>query len=161
MPTTNGGTILDPCAFIISRVEPRDIEGLVSLCADHARYERADYNPEGKAELLNSALFVEPPRLLVWKAKVDRRLVGYTSAASEFSTWSGRDFLHMDCLFVAEEYRGDGLGAALLATIVLFAREQGYGQVQWQTPEWNERARKFYRREGAAEKIKARFTLDL
>ncbi len=67
----------------------------------------------------------------------------------------------MDCLFVVEEYRGNGVGAALLATIVQFAREQGYDQVQWQTPEWNERARKFYRREGAAEKHKVRFTLNL
>ncbi|WP_250622972.1 GNAT family N-acetyltransferase [Pinirhizobacter soli] len=161
MHATNDDASMKPGSCTIRRIEPCDIEALVLLCVDHARYERAEYKPEGKADLLKQALFTQPTRLLAWVAKIDGRLAGYTSAASEFSTWSAREFWHMDCLFVVEEYRGNGVGAALLATIVQFAREQGYDQVQWQTPEWNERARKFYRREGAAEKHKVRFTLNL
>jgi len=150
-----------PGNFMLCRIEPGDIVALVSLCVDHACYERAEYTPGGKAELLRRALFAEPVKLLAWGAKIDGKLAGYASATIEFSTWLAREYAHLDCLFVAEEYRGHGLGAALLAKIVQFAREQGVDQVQWQTPEWNERARKFYRREGAAEKLKARYTLDL
>jgi GNAT superfamily N-acetyltransferase len=157
----NDGAPAGPIHIAICRVEPGDIEPLVLLCVDHARYEQAEYTPEGKADLLARALFTEPARLVAWVAKIDGRLAGYTSATIEFSTWLAREYAHMDCLFVAEEYRSHGVGAALLAKVVQFASDQGVDQVQWQTPEWNERARKFYRREGATEKHKVRFTLDL
>lgn len=160
MPAINDGTSAQLGTCTISRIEPSDIEALVLLCADHARYERAEYRPEGKADSLRRALFTEPAKLAAWVAKIDGRLAGYTSATIEFSTWLAGEYAHMDCLFVVEEYRGHGVGAALLAKIVQFARDQGVDQVQWQTPEWNERARKFYRREGAKERSKVRFTLD-
>jgi len=161
MPVLDDNASVEPGSFTVCRIEPGDIEALVLLCVDHARYEQADYTPMGKADLLKQALFEEPVKLLAWVAKIDGKLTGYASATIEFSTWLAREYAHMDCLFVAEDYRGYGVGAALLATIVRFARERGVDQVQWQTPEWNERARKFYRREGAAEKLKARYTLDL
>ena len=144
----------------VRRVEQGDLEELVSMCAEHARYERAGYEPSGKAAALDRALFGTPARLTAWVAEAHGKPVGYVAASSEFSTWSAREFLHMDCLFVREGYRGRGIGGALLATIMRFAREQEYVEVQWQTPDWNREAERFYHREGAIGKTKIRFALE-
>jgi GNAT superfamily N-acetyltransferase len=150
-----------PVAWVVRPVEQPDIENLVSLCEEHARYERVHYEPSGKAAALERAIFERPARLLVWVAEAHEHLIGYVAASNEFSTWSAREFLHMDCLFVRDEYRGNGVGAGLLATIVRFAREQGHAEVQWQTPHWNRDAKRFYLREGAIGEPKIRFVREI
>ena len=65
----------------------------------------------------------------------------------------------MDCLYLAEEARGHGLGAALMEGVSDLARELGVDQVQWQTPDWNEGAVRFYDRLGATRKEKQRYSL--
>ena len=87
------------------QVGPVDAGALVVLCAEHARYERAGYDPNGKSALLERVLSGEPPRLAAWVAEANGTAVGYVAATSEFSTWSASDFLHMDCLFERDGYR--------------------------------------------------------
>ena len=145
----------DDC--IVRRVERDDLPDLVDMCGEHARYERADYDPRGKAALLERALFGPAPRLVAWVADSGGEHVGYATVTEEFSTWAARSFLHMDCLFVHHNHRGAGIGAALLAEIVRFANDQGHTEVQWQTPAWNASAARFYRRHGATDLAKLRF----
>jgi len=146
---------------MIRGVTAADLPELVRLCAGHAVFERMPFTDEGLVERLGLALFSSPARLHAWVAETDGVMVGYVSAALEFSTWHARDFVHMDCLFLREGCRGQGLGAALLDRVVDFAREQGVDEVQWQTPDWNLEAARFYRRHGAEARSKLRFTLEL
>lgn len=146
---------------LVRRARKGDLNELVSLCAEHAEYERAYYDPVGKAERLEQTLFVRSPRIHAWVATNSDVLVGYATAAAEFSTWTTRDYLHMDCLFVRDGQRGAGVGAALLQAVLCFAREHGYPEVQWQTPAWNLDAARFYRRNGALDSGKLRFAIDL
>ena len=129
------------------------------MCNEHARCERADHDPAGKAAALEKALFNTPIRLSAWVAESQSRAIGFATVTTEFSTWSACEFLHMDCLFVRESHRGAGAGAALLSNIMQFAREQRCPEIQWQTPAWNTAAERFYRREGAVAKPKLRFVL--
>jgi GNAT superfamily N-acetyltransferase len=146
---------------IIRRALPADIEALVGLCKDHADFERVDYDAHGKAARLSAALFSNAPRLYAWVAGGRDALVGYASASREYSTWSAREHLHMDCLFVRSNARGAGLGSALLKTVVAVARDLGVSEIQWQTPEWNVDASRFYQQHGGIAKGKLRFTLDI
>ena len=77
----------------------------------------------------------------------------------DFSTWTGRRFLHLDCLFVRQDCRGSGIGAALLYAVRAYAAARSLSEVQWQTPDWNEDAARFYRRQGASMLRKSRFVL--
>jgi GNAT superfamily N-acetyltransferase len=107
-------------------------------------------------------LFSISPRLFAWVASRDGRgLLGYATATSEYSTWNAREFLHMDCLFVKSGHRGAGIGAHLLASVLGFAHESGFKEAQWQTPHWNDDARRFYRRHGAVDHQKWRFVLSV
>lgn len=136
-----------------------DLEELVVMCGEHASYERAACDPEGLTDRLRHALRSRHPRLHAWVADAGDGLVGYATAAAEFSTWAGREYLHMDCLFVRDGWRGAGIGAALLAAVVAHARKCRCAEIQWQTPVWNEGAARFYRRAGAQEQSRRRFFL--
>ena len=144
---------------VIRRVLPEDIGVLVALCSEHANFERAAYDAVGKAARLSQALFAAPPRLYAWVAVVHGNAVGYATASPEYSTWSAGEYLHMDCLFVQSERRDIGIGAALMASVMELAREHGYAEVQWQTPNWNVEACRFYRRHGGVDQEKLRFVL--
>lgn len=161
---TLAGLIVHSAAPAPSRVRAiaaDDLDELVSMCGEHARFEKAVFATAGKAKALGNALFAPAPRLHAWIALCDGRAVGYATASSEFSTWSASAFLHMDCLFVREGFRDAGVGADLLAAVIKHARTHGLHQLQWQTPHWNHAASRFYRRQGATEQHKRRFILRL
>ena len=67
----------------------------------------------------------------------------------------------MDCLFMTEKARGLGLGEELVSRIKLEGSKLGCNHIQWQTPDFNTRAMKFYYRIGAKSKSKERFYLDI
>ena len=79
----------------------------------------------------------------------------------QYSTWDAKEYLYMDCLFLFEEYRGLGIGEELVNTMKEFGRKEDIDLIQWQTPDFNVRAIKFYRRLGASSKSKERFFLTI
>ncbi|MEM6325632.1 MAG: GNAT family N-acetyltransferase [Bacteroidota bacterium] len=137
-----------------------DLPSLISLCADHAAYEGATYDPTGKAEPLRSLLFGEAATLRGLVAAGISGLLGYATWSPQVSTWDARWYAHMDCLYLRPEARGIGLGWHLVARVVRDAHAAGLVQVQWQTPQGNVRAMRFYDRLGATQRPKARFILD-
>jgi GNAT superfamily N-acetyltransferase len=143
----------------IQRAGAADIQRLLPLCAEHAAYERLAYSAEGGEDELARAL--ESGRLHAWIAVEGSTAIGYASATLDFSTLDRATFLHMDCLYVREAWRGRGVGHQLWKAVHAFARAQGCHNMQWQTPEWNVDAARFYRRLGAAETIKRRYVLPL
>ncbi|MGW8887493.1 N-acetyltransferase family protein [Streptomyces sp. NPDC055749] len=156
-----------------------DLPDVARLAAEHARFEQAAPPPADLALRLESLLFGNtPPRLRCFVAEVaevaeaaevadvaevaelhDAEIIGYASCAPELSTWDGAEYLHMDCLFLRDGHRGLGVGRMLMEAVRAEARLLGLGQIQWQTPPWNEDAIRFYERLGAEAKEKRRFFL--
>ncbi len=83
------------------------------------------------------------------------------TATREFSTWRAAAFMHMDCLYVLAGYRNMGIGVRLMAALRDFCASEDIDQVQWQTPDWNNDAARFYQRLGARQRTKRRFTWQL
>lgn len=144
----------------IRPVTRADVAELVELCAEHAAFERASYSREGREQGLEELLFREPPRLYGWVIETSNGLAGYATVALEASTFDAALYLHMDCLFLRPEARNAGLGRRLMQAIARQALDLGVGVVQWQTPDFNVDAARFYRRAGASEKNKVRFFLE-
>jgi len=145
----------------IRRATGSDLAALLPLCVEHAAYERIVHALGDRADALASALDADPPSVRAWMAWIDGQAVAYATATIDFSTLEAATFLHMDCLYVREAWRGRGVGLQLLETLRAFADSCGCSAMQWQTPAWNEQAAHFYRRLGADEKPKQRFTLML
>ncbi len=145
--------------YSIRNCEITDLPKLVVLCQKHAEFEKADYAPEGKEENLKKALFGENPQLFCLVVAAKETIVGYASYTFDFSTWDASTFLYLDCLFLEEETRGLGIGELLIEKLKEIGMQKNCVNIQWQTPQFNERAIKFYNRMGAKGKDKVRFTL--
>lgn len=144
----------------IRRATATDAALLLPLCAEHAAYERLDHaSNDGVGELARA--LGTAPTLHAWIAEAGDTTVGYASATLDFSTLDRATYLHMDCLFVREGWRGHGAGRLLWEAVHAFASERGCRNMQWQTPEWNIDAARFYRKLGARESVKRRYVLPL
>ncbi|MGW1226734.1 N-acetyltransferase family protein [Streptomyces sp. NPDC002530] len=147
-------------AGVVRPATEADLPAIARLCAAHAAFEQAGPVPGDLAARLKPVLFSPHPR--AWCLVVDHggELTGYASWSREFSTWQAADYVHLDCLFVSERHRGEGWGSALLNGVRDAAAAAGVRQVQWQTPDWNTDAIRFYGRAGARARPKVRFALD-
>ncbi|WP_033351281.1 GNAT family N-acetyltransferase [Kitasatospora aureofaciens] len=144
---------------VIRPATAADLPAVARLCAAHAAFERAEPVPADLAARLEPVLFSVHPR--AWCLVVDHggELIGYATYAREFSTWQAVDHVHLDCLFVTEPHRGEGWGRALLTAVRDAAAALGAAELQWQTPDWNTDAVRFYHRAGARGRPKVRFSL--
>jgi len=143
----------------VRRADAGDIDLLLPLCAEHAAYEQLAYSTDAGIDDLARALATG--RLHAWMAMDGETAVGYASATLDFSTLDRTIYLHMDCLFVRDGWRGSGIGQLLWDALRAFACTQGCRNMQWQTPDWNADAARFYQRLGATENRKRRYVLSL
>ena len=134
-----------------------DCESLMVLIADHARFENGHATIE--RERLRGLLKRKTSPVEVFVAIAGNDLAGYGALTLDFSLWRGTYWAHLDCLFVSEPYRGQGLGAQLLQHAMELAGRHSADRLEWQTPEWNSRAIAFYERQGAHSQPKVRFSL--
>ncbi|MFD9302280.1 GNAT family N-acetyltransferase [Streptomyces sp. NPDC060048] len=151
----------NPAAPVVRSARPEDLPRLVGLMREHMEYEKSEPRPaEPLAARLGPRLFADDARIWVLLAEIpDGGVAGYAACSAEFSFWDARHYLHMDCLYLAAEARGHGLGAALMDGVRGLARTLGLGHVEWQTPDWNEGAIRFYDRLGATGRPKIRYAL--
>jgi GNAT superfamily N-acetyltransferase len=140
---------------IIRLAIKKDLLQLVDLCNAHAAYEKADYDPAGKAQLLSKHLF-ENKGIVCLVAEQSNRLLGYATIVKQFSTWDADHYYYMDCLYLTEDARGQGMGKQMMNEIKLIAIKEGIN-IQWQTPDFNTNAIGFYKALGAESKTKERF----
>ncbi len=149
-------------APLIRFVASNDLEQLVNLCQLHANFEKSNYNSQHKITHLKEALFKETPDLYcLVVATEENNLIGYTTFMKQYATWDASFYIYMDCLFLTKEARGFGLGEQLIDQIKKEALNLNCSLIQWQTPDFNKRAMKFYKRIGATSKNKERFFLKI
>jgi GNAT superfamily N-acetyltransferase len=82
-------------------------------------------------------------------AEHDGRPVGFALYFFNYSTWMGQPGIYLEDLFVQPEFRGLGIGKALLRQVAAVAIEKGCQRLQWEVLDWNMPAIDFYRAMGA------------
>ncbi len=126
-----------------------DVDELVRLIHDLAEYERSPRSVEITADALRGALFAPSPTVFAHVADVGGRVVGMAIWFLTFSTWTGRNGIHLEDLYVRPEARAAGVGRALVTELATIAVRSGYARVEWSVLDWNEPALRFYRSLGA------------
>jgi GNAT superfamily N-acetyltransferase len=130
-----------------------DIPLILQFICDLADYEKLRHEVETTAEQLQRTLFPDagPPAAHVIIAEDEGRPAGFAVYFFNFSTFLGRPGLYLEDLFVRPEFRGRGLGKALLLHLARLANARGCGRMEWAVLDWNEPAKAFYRSLGAIE----------
>ena len=144
---------------MIREVCESDIDSVIILCQKHAEHERMPYNSANKKELLTKAIFSEVKQLHCFVVEYNYKIVAYFTYTFDFSTWDAANFLHLDCLYIEPEYRGLGIGKRAIELLKEISSKHNCVNIQWQTPVFNEDAIAFYKKIGALEKQKIRYTL--
>ncbi|MGA3070184.1 MAG: GNAT family N-acetyltransferase [Terracidiphilus sp.] len=114
-----------------------------------AAYERAPHATTAtEADLLRDG-FGPNPFFFCLIAEHDDQPAGFALYFFNYSTWVGRPGLYLEDIFVQPEFRGLGIGKALLKQVAVIAVEKNCPRLQWEVLDWNTPAIDFYRAMGA------------
>ena len=133
-----------PASVIVRPAAVEDVGALLGLIRDLAAYEREPDAVEADERLLASALFAGTPSVFAHVAEDGAELVGMAIWFVNFSTWTGRNGIYLEDLFVRPAHRGRGIGRALLAELATIAGARGYARIDWSVLVWNQSAIRFY-----------------
>ena len=142
--------------MIIRSVVQSELEQLLALIRAKAEFDGCPETLRASKESLREAIFAPHPRAYALVAEVDGQIVGMATYFSTFSSFIAKPGLWLDDLFVYNEFRGFGVGEALVKRLCVIAEEGGCGRVDWLVSAFNERGQNFYRRIGASISEKAR-----
>jgi GNAT superfamily N-acetyltransferase len=139
----------DPRNYVIRPVTPDDMEVLANLIRELAVYEKLEEHAKATPDDLRRNLFGPRPAAEAAIVEVAGEAVGFALWFSTFSTFMGQPGIYLEDVFVRPDYRGQGIGKALLAMLARLAVERGCGKLNWSVLSWNEPAIGFYRAVGA------------
>jgi GNAT superfamily N-acetyltransferase len=126
-----------------------DVPVILSFIRALAAYEREpDAVMATEADLLRDG-FGPNPYFFCLIAELDGRPAGFAFYFFDYSTWLARPGIYLEDLFVHPEFRGQGIGKALLQRVAAIALGKGCGRLKWQVLDWNTPAIDFYRAMGA------------
>jgi GNAT superfamily N-acetyltransferase len=127
-----------------------DISLILELIRALALYEREpDAVETTEADLLRDGFGPKPCFECLIAENEQGQATGFALYFYNYSTWRGRQGIHLEDLFVLPAFRGQGIGKALLARVAARAAEQGCVRLQWDVLAWNQTAIDFYQGMGA------------
>jgi GNAT superfamily N-acetyltransferase len=136
-------------AFTIRTARPEDAEAVANLVRALAVYEKLEDRMRATPDDFRRHLFGPRPAAEAALAEVAGAPVGYALWFPVFSTFRGQPGLYLEDLFVKPDFRGCGIGKALLASLARLALERGCGYLGWSVLVWNAPSIAFYRALGA------------
>jgi GNAT superfamily N-acetyltransferase len=126
-----------------------DVPQILAFIRALAAYEREPDAVTATEEGLLRDGFSASPFYFCHIAERDGQPAGFALYFFNYSTWKGRPGVYLEDLFVQPEFRGLGIGKALLQQVAAFAVEKGCSRLQWEVLDWNTPAIDFYRAMGA------------
>ena len=116
-------------------------------------WELADYEKEPDevrvtaAELARDG-FGPDPQFRALIADWDGHPAAYAVFLPIYSTWTGRR-MYLEDVFVRPQFRGNGIGRALIARVAKIAQDENCTSIGWEVLDWNQRAIDVYHAMGA------------
>ncbi|KAM9836500.1 thialysine N-epsilon-acetyltransferase [Aulostomus maculatus] len=81
------------------------------------------------------------------KSKEGHMKIGYALYFYSYSSWKGRA-VYMEDLYVMPEFRGKGIGKALMSKVAQLGLAAGCNQLNFTVLDWNKSSLDFYLRQG-------------
>lgn len=126
----------------------RDAGLVMSFIRQLSVYEEMEDSVQATEELLRENLFRKKGAEVLF-AVVDKKEVGMALYTAGFAGYLGKQNLFLDTLYVAEEYRREGVGQAIFKKLAEIAKERGYGRIEWICLKENQPGMNFYQKQRA------------
>jgi GNAT superfamily N-acetyltransferase len=114
-----------------------------------AEYEQLIAEVRATEQDIRESLFGSDPSAECLLAYWGGEPAGFAVYFRHFSTFEGKPGLYLEDLFVKPEFRGKGIGGALLRRLASVAKERRCARFEWAVLDWNEPAILFYAGLGA------------
>jgi len=133
----------------IREASVEDVPLILSFIRELAEYEREPNAVRATEDDLRRDGFAANPKFRVIIAESDGNPAGMAFFFHRYSTWQGRQELFLEDLFVRPQFRGKGIGKALMVHLAQIAIvEHCYG-MRWEVLDWNMTAIEVYQKLGA------------
>ena len=133
----------------LRQAQANDVSLIRELIEALADYERMRSECVATDEKLSEALFGQRPCAEVIIAEWDGQAVGFALFFHNFSTFLAQPGIYLEDVFVKPDFRGMGIGKALLVHLAQIAVDRNCGRFEWSVLNWNTDAIGFYERLGA------------
>ncbi|HEY6467594.1 MAG TPA: GNAT family N-acetyltransferase [Candidatus Acidoferrales bacterium] len=127
----------------------KDVAALNVLIHELAEFEKLLHETSITEEDIVCDAFGANPKFRAAIAEYDGQLAGYSIFFDFYSTFQGRTGLFLEDIFVRPQFRGKGIGKALLAHVAGVAWREKYFCMRWEVLDWNKSAIDFYNGLGA------------
>jgi GNAT superfamily N-acetyltransferase len=125
-----------------------DVPLILAMTKELAVYEKLIDSVVTTEEMLRKNLF-EKKYAEVLIAEYNGESAGQALFFHNFSTFAGKPGIYLEDLYVRPEFRGKGIGKALLLYLFELGKQRDCARVEWAVLDWNEPAISFYKNLGA------------
>lgn len=126
----------------------REVDAICHLLSELFTQE-ADFTADKDKQMSAvKAILATPEQGQILLLKIDNQVAGMVSLLYLISTAMGGKVAMLEDMIIATSYRSRGLGQQLLSAAIDFARQQGCLRITLLTDADNERAQRFYQRQG-------------
>jgi GNAT superfamily N-acetyltransferase len=136
--------------LVIRNAGEKDIPLILTFIKELAEYEKLSHQVKVTEEMLKESLFGQRHFVEVLIAEYDDEPAGQALFFHNFSTFVGRPGIYLEDLYVRPHLRKNGIGKALLQSLVNLAKERKCGRVEWAVLDWNKPSINFYKSIGAS-----------
>ena len=136
----------------IRRAELADAPALLRLIVALADFEKLPPPDADAQKRLIADGFGHPSRFESWLGFWDagNEPVAYALLFDTYSSFLALPSLYLEDIFVLPDFRGKGIGTALLQHCIGLAQERGCGRMEWTCLDWNTKAQVAYEQLGAS-----------
>lgn len=145
----NTNKIQESRRLVLREATPEDAELICEFIRELAVYEKLEHEFQATPKRMREMLFGARHYAEVIIAEWDDSPAGFALYFYNFSTFLAKPGIYLEDLFVRPEFRGHGIGKALLTRLARRAVAQDCGRVEWSVLDWNEPAIGFYKKLGA------------
>lgn len=132
----------------IRQTDEKDVPLIMEFIRAIAEFEHLSDSVTATEENIRVAFFGPRPYAEAAIAEFEGEPAGFVTFFHNFSSFMGKPGLYVEDIYVDPEYRGHGIGRALMAYCARIAKERDCGKMDWSVLTWNP-ARKFYENLGA------------
>lgn len=128
---------------------PQDVQLILTMIRELAEWEGYSDEVVANEEILTESLFGKKSIAKVLLAYVKREPVGYMIYCPKFATYTGRNEIYLQDVYLREQARGSGLGLAFMRELAQLALDSNATRIEWFVDEKNSKALSFYEKLGS------------